>query len=128
MAERKQDQDNQGALGSPAEFRQEDVDLLVAGEMPEEVVFRILEGRSQGGRVVSGRKTRKKLAPIELSAQDIELAASSEEVSEALAERLEKAGKRDANRKRAAGTKADVPGVLPPGMKRPMGGTGKSKK
>lgn len=127
MTERKQDQDNQTALGSPAEFRQEDVDLLVAGEMPEEIVIRILEGRSQVGRVVSGRKPPKKLAPIELSAHDIELAASGAEVSEALAERLEKAGKLDSNRKRAAGKKTDVPGLLPPGVKRPRGETGKSK-
>lgn len=103
--------------GTPAGFRQEDVDRLRAGEMPEELIERILAGHP-----VQPEKRQKprgeKLTPVDLSADEIEAAAQRGETSESLAERLEEAGKRDPNRKRAAGTRAARPERTPPGEKR----------
>ena len=109
--------EREGARGSPAPFRQEDVDLLAAGEMPDEIVAMILETGPPPERPGRGKKGEK-LAPVELSAEEIDAATRGEEISEALAERLEVAAKLDLNRKRAAGTKAARPEATPPGERR----------
>lgn len=106
-----------GARGSPAPFRQEDVDLLAAGEMPDEIVALILETGPPPKEARRGERVDK-LAPVDLSAEEIEAAARGEKISDPLAERLEAAAKLDLNRKRAAGTKAARPEVTPPGERR----------
>ena len=117
MAKRKQHEGNERASGAPVALRQEDVDLLVAGEMPEVVVARILEARRPAKSAAPRRRPKDKLRPIELTAQDIDLAARGE-TSAAFTERLDAVGKLDTNRKRAAGSKAAKPSVRPPGEKR----------
>ncbi len=85
--------------------------------MPDEFVAVILEAASPADR--TGRvKKSEKLSPVELTAEEIEVAARGEVISEAFSERLEAAAKLDANRKRAAGTKAARPEVTPPGERR----------
>lgn len=104
------------ARGSPAPFRQEDIERLAAGEMPDEVVTMILETGQPPGKVA--RVTRgKKLAPVELTPEEIDTLARGESTSEGLAEKLEAASKLDTNRKRAAGTRAERPDTTPPGEK-----------
>lgn len=105
------------ARGSPAPFRQEDIERLAAGEMPDEVVTRILETGQPTGKAARVTKG-KKLAPVELTPEEIDTLALGESTSEGLAERLEAASKLDTNRKRAAGTKAERPDKTPPGEKR----------
>jgi hypothetical protein len=85
--------------------------------MPDEVVTRILETGQPTGKAARVTKG-KKLAPVELTSEEIDILARGESISEELAERLEAASKLDRNRKRAAGTKAERPDKTPPGEKR----------
>ena len=105
------------ARGSPAPFRQEDIERLAAGEMPDEVVTMILETGHPPGKAARVTKGEK-LAPVELTPEEIDTLARGESTSEELAERLEAAAKLDMNRKRAAGTRAERPDATPPGEKR----------
>ncbi len=85
--------------------------------MPDELVTMILEsGQSPDGaaRVTAGEK----LAPVELTPEEVDTLVRGESTSEELAERLEVAAKLDSNRKRAAGTRTERPEVTPPGEKR----------
>lgn len=109
-----------GAHGRPVALRQEDVELLTMGEMPEELIARILEAGASPVRAAEGGEG-KKLRPIELSEEEVEAAARGEEISERLAERLEEAARLDPNRKRAAGTRAARPEKTPPGERRSKG-------
>jgi hypothetical protein len=109
--------DREGARGSPAPFRQEDIERLAAGEMPDDIVTVILESGISPGKAAPITKG-KKLAPVELTAKEIDALARGESTSEEMAERLETAAKLDMNRKRAAGTRAERPDITPPGEKR----------
>lgn len=109
--------EREGARGSPAPFRQEDIERLAAGEMPDEVVTMMLETGQPPGKATRVTKG-KKLAPVELTPEEIDTLARGESTSEELAERLEAAAKLDMNRKRAAGTRAERPDATPPGEKR----------
>lgn len=101
----------------PVSLRHEDVELLRAGEMPEEFIARVLDARPSPVMARGGKK-EEKLRPIEMSEEEVEAAARGDEISEHLTERLEEAGKLDPNRKRAAGTKAARPEKTPPGQRR----------
>ncbi len=107
----------EGARGSPAPLRQVDIERLASGELPDEVVTRILESGQPPARPPRVTKG-KKLAPVELTPEEIEALAGGEPISEQLAGRFEEAAKLDMNRKRAAGTRAERPEVTPPGEKR----------
>lgn len=110
------------AKGRPAALRQEDIDQLRVGEMPEELIERVLE--STPTRVEPGKgKKSEKLRPVELGREEMEALARRADIPESLAERLEEAGKVDTNRKRAAGKKAARPEKTPPGQKRPKKGS-----
>jgi hypothetical protein len=106
----------------PAALRQEDIEQLRAGEMPGEFITRVLE--SNPAEIEPGkRKKSEKLRPVDLDEAEMEATVAGNEIPEGLAERLEEAGKLDANRKRAAGKKAARPEKTPPGQKRQKKGS-----
>lgn len=110
------------AKGRPVALRQQDIDQLRVGEMPDEFIARVLE--STPARVEPGKaKKTEKLRPVELGREEMEAVARGAEIPETLAESLEEAGKLDINRKRAAGKKAARPEKTPPGQKRPKKGS-----